>query len=215
MSLQRLKRYRIACNYNIQKTLCLYRANIRMSLAFLAILGIFEVVLRNKIDVHYKAQFSETPDWFLAAMHPGGFLTQNGCQGSLNKITKAYADMRQNYSHDKLLSQLSFGFWKFMFAGGQFKAGGGTLLAIFPNRPSGCNQKTIYQKLHRINLIRNRVAHHEPICFGTGNVIDTTYARDVFQEIIDVVTYMGVNGQQLFYGVDGVIKEANFIDGII
>jgi len=116
MSLQRLNRYRIACNYNIRKTLCLYRANIRMSQAFLAVLGIFEVVLRNKIDAHYKEQFSETPDWFLAAMRPGGFLTENGCQGSLNKITKAYADMGGSYSHDKLLSQLSFGFWKFMFA---------------------------------------------------------------------------------------------------
>jgi hypothetical protein len=125
VSLQRLNRYRIACNYNIRKTLCLYRANIRMSQAFLAVLGIFEVVLRNRIDAHYKAQFSEAPDWFLTAMRPGGFLTQDGCQSSLNKITQACKGLGGSYSHDKLLSQLSFGFWKFMFAGGQFKAGGG------------------------------------------------------------------------------------------
>ena len=147
ISLQRLNRYRIACNFNIRKTLYLYRANIRMSQAFLAVLGIFEVVLRNKIDAHYKAQFSESPDWFLAAMQPGGFLTQNGCQNSLNKITKVYVSLGGSYSHDKLLSQLSFGFWKYMFAGRQFKAGGGTLLAIYPNRPPRCNQKLIYHKL--------------------------------------------------------------------
>ena len=185
-----------------------------MSQAFLAVLGIFEVVLRNKIDGHYKAKFSETPDWFLAAVRPGGFLMQEGCQGSLNKITKACADLGESYSHDKLLSQLSFGFWKFMFAGRQFQAAGNTLLAIFPNRPPGCNQKTIYQKLQRINSIRNKIAHHKPICFGNGNMIDTTYARSIFQEIIDIVTYMGINSQRLFYGVDGIIKEANFIDGI-
>ena len=46
-------------------------------------------------------------------------------------------------------------------------------------------------------------------------MIDTAYARSIFQEIIDIVTYMGINSQQLFYGVDGIIKEANFIDGII
>ena len=30
-------------------------------------------------------------------------------------------------------------------------------------------------------------------------------------EIIDIVTYMGINSQQLFYGVDGIIKEANLL----
>ena len=214
MSPQRLNRYKIACNHNTRKTLSLYLSNIRMSQAFLAILGIFEVVLRNKIDRHYKAQFNVTPDWLIASTLPGGFLTRNGCQNSVNKISRTYADLGANYTHDKLLSELSFGFWKFMFAGRQFQAGGSTLLAIFPHLPARRNQSFIYHKLDRINSIRNRVAHHEPICFGVGNTIGTVYARDHYQEIIDVITYMGVNSQQLFYGVDGVIKEANFIDGI-
>lgn len=213
ISQQRLNRYKAACN-NTRKTLSLYRANIRMSQAFLAILGIFEVVLRNKIDLHYKSQFSSTPEWLLASTAPGGFLTRHGCQNSFNKISRTYSGLGVNYTHDKLLSELSFGFWKFMFAGRQFQAGGSTLLAIFPNLPPRRNQSFIYQKLDRINSIRNRVAHHEPICFGAGNIVGTSYARSHFQEIINIVTYMGVNSQQLFYGVDGIIKEANFIDGI-
>jgi hypothetical protein len=214
ISPQRLNRYKTACNHNTRRTLSLYRANIRVSQAFLAVLGIFEVVLRNKIDLHYKARFSSTPDWLIAASLPGGFLTQNGCQNSATKISRTYADLGVNYTHDKLLSELSFGFWKFMFAGRQFQAGGSTLLAIFPNLPPRRNQSFIYHKLDKINSIRNRVAHHEPICFGVGNMIGTAYARGHFQEIIDVITYMGVNSQQLFYGIDGIIKEANFIDGI-
>ena len=214
ISPQRLNRYKIACNNNTRKTLSLYRANIRMSQAFLAVLGIFEVVLRNKIDLHYKIQFSSNPEWLLASTMPGGFLTRNGCQNSLNKISRTYADLGANYTHDKLLSELSFGFWKFMFAGRQFQAGGSTLLTIFPNLPPHRNQSFIYQKLDKINSIRNRVAHHEPICFGAGNVIGTVYARSHFQEIIDIITYMGVSSQQLFYGIDGVFKEANFIDAI-
>ncbi|MBN9379935.1 MAG: hypothetical protein J0H74_04180 [Chitinophagaceae bacterium] len=214
ISPQRLNRYKSACTNNTRKTLSLYRANIRMSQAFLAVLGIFEVVLRNKIDLHYKAQFSVSPDWLLASTLPKGFLTRNGCQNSVNKISRTYADLGPNYTHDKLLSELSFGFWKFMFAGRQFQAGGSTLLAIFPSLPARRNQSFIYHKLDRINSIRNRVAHHEPICFGIGNTIGTAYARSHFQEIIDIITYMGINSQQLFYGIDGVIKEADFIDGI-
>ncbi|HEY4063191.1 MAG TPA: hypothetical protein VGM30_14895 [Puia sp.] len=214
ISPQRLNRYNAACNNNTRKTLSLYRANIRMSQAFLAVLGIFEVVLRNKIDQHYKAQFTAAPEWLLASTLPGGFLTRNGCQNSLNKISRTYTDLGANYTHDKLLAELSFGFWKFMFAGRQFQAGGSTLLAILPSLPAHRNQNFIYQKLDRINSIRNRVAHHEPICFGPGNAIGTIYARSHFQEITDIITYMGVNSQQLLFGIDGVIKEANYIDGI-
>jgi hypothetical protein len=214
ISPQRLYRYKAACHNNTRKTLSLYRANIRMSQAFLAVLGIFEVVLRNKIDRHYKVQFAATPDWLVSSTLPGGFLTYNGCQNSLNKISRTYSDLGANYTHDKLLAELSFGFWKFMFAGRQFQAGGSTLLAILPNLPPHRNQNFVYQKLDRINSIRNRVAHHEPICFGVGNIIGTGYARAHFQEIVDVITYMGVNSRELFYGIDGVISEANYIDTI-
>ena len=101
-----------------------------------------------------------------------------------------------------------------MFAGRQFQAGGSSLLAIFPNLPSHRNQGFIYHKLDRINSIRNRVAHHEPICFGAGNMISTAYARSHFQEMVDIITYMGIKSQELFFGIDGVIKEANYIDSI-
>ena len=214
ISQQRLSRYKAACSNNTRKTLSLYRANIRMSQAFLAIVGIFEVVLRNKIDLHYKTQFPATPEWLLASTLPGGFLTRNGCQNSMYKIARIYADLGSTYSHDKLLAELNFGFWKFMFAGRQFQAGGSTLLHIFPELPPRCNQSFIYHKLDRINSIRNRVAHHEPICFGEGNVIGTAYARAHFQEIIDIITYMRINSKQLFYGVDSIITEANYIDTI-
>ena len=217
ISSQRLVRYKAACNNNTRRTLSLYRANIRMSQAFLAILGIFEVVLRNKIDLHYKMRFPATPgvpEWLLASTLPEGFLTQNGCQNSLDKINRAYIKLGSNYTHDKLLAELSFGFWKFMFAGRQFLAGGSSLLTIFPNIPAHHNQSFIYHKLDRINSIRNRVAHHEPICFDQGNAIETIYARAHFQDITDLLEYMNINSQQLFYGVDGVLKEGNYIDNL-
>lgn len=67
---------------------------------------------------------------------------------------------------------------------------------------------------YKASCNNNRVAHHEPICFGIGDTISTAYARSHFQEILNIVTYMNINSQQLFYGVDGVLKEAHFIDNI-
>jgi hypothetical protein len=217
ISTQRLARYKAACNNDTRKTYSLYRANIRLSRAFLAVLSIFEVVLRNKIDLHYKTQFetiSGNPDWLLASTLPGGFLTSTGCQNSLEKATKCYTELGTNYTHDKLLAKLSFGFWKHMFAGRQFYAGGNSLLAIFPDLPPNCNQSFIYNKLSRVNSIRNKVAHHEPICFGRGDTIGAAYARSHFQEIIDLLSYMNVNSQELLYGVNGILKEANHIDAL-
>jgi hypothetical protein len=217
ISAQRLSRYKASCGNDTRKTTRLYRANIRISQAFLATLSIFEVVLRNKIDHHYKRQFPVPPgghDWLLASILPGGFLTQPGCQRTLDKINKAYTGLGASYTHDKLLAELSFGTWKFMFAGKQFQAGGNTLLNIFPNLPPHHNQGFVYSKLNQINAIRNRVAHHEPICFGIGNTIGTAYARSHFQDIIDILTWMGIHHRELFFGIDGVLKEADYIDNI-
>ena len=213
----RLARYRQATANDKRKTLKLYRANVRLSGALLAVLSMFEVVLRNKIDNHYKMQYPLAPGdkgWLLHATLPGGFLTQNGCHNSIIKVTKAYTELGIHYSHDRLVATLSFGFWKYLFKGNQYKAGGNTLLHIFPNIPPHTTQAHVFGKLDKINDLRNRVAHHEPVCFGANNVISTTYARAQFQQIIDILQWMGINGAQLFIGVDGVAKEADFIDRI-
>lgn len=217
ISSQRLARYKASCANNTRRTTRLYRANIRISQTFLATLSIFEVVLRNKIDLHYKNQFPAAPgghEWLLSSILPGGFLTQPGCQRTLNKINEAYTSLGASYTHDKLLAELSFGTWKFMFAGKQYQAGGNTLLNIFPNLPAHHSQSDVYAKLNYINAIRNRVAHHEPICFGIGNTIGTAYARNHFQHIIDVLSWMNINHRELFFGIDGVIREADYIDNI-
>ena len=54
MSVPRIQRYLNACAKNTHKTMRLYRANIRLSQELFAVLNIFEVVLRNAIDKHYR-----------------------------------------------------------------------------------------------------------------------------------------------------------------
>ncbi|HMO33795.1 MAG TPA: hypothetical protein PKE07_12450 [Lacibacter sp.] len=150
----------------------------------------------------------------LASILPGGIFTQRGCQRTLQKINEAYTSLGLSYTYDKLVAELSFGTWKFLFAGKQFQAGGNTLLSISPSLPRYHNQGDIYAKLNRINIFRNRVAHHESICFGAGNTIGTAYARSHFQDIVDLLNWMDIPHHELFFGIDGVLKEAVLIDAI-
>ena len=50
ISIPRLDKYKTACSGNTRIAQKLYRANIRLSQKMYAVIGLFEVVLRNCID---------------------------------------------------------------------------------------------------------------------------------------------------------------------
>ena len=52
----------------------------------------------------------------------------------------------------------------------QYRATGQCLLRAFPNKPRSSvavqyNNAYIFNELDKVNSLRNRIAHHEPICF--------------------------------------------------
>jgi hypothetical protein len=216
MSTPRMSRYLSACGNQKRKAMTLYRANLRLSQEFFSILGVFEVVLRNKIDIHYKTIYSQTigsDEWLLYAANPGGFYAAGHTSKTQQTILKAISDLGGTYSHNKLLAELTFGFWRFQFAPKEFSAAGSTLHQIFVNRPHGTNHTTIFNVLKFINNIRNRIAHHEPVCFDvTGNMISTVYVINHYNEIAKLLQWMGVDAEDLFYGIDGIQKEMDFIN---
>ena len=61
--------------------------------------------------------------------------------------------------------------------------------------------------------LRNRIAHHEPLCFPTGQAaIDTTYIRREYQKILTLFQWMGIDGRSMLYGLDHVQKVCDNID---
>lgn len=217
ISKPRLARYLAACLGNKNKAMTLYRANIRLAHALFSVLNVFEVTLRNEIDNLYKPSFAiktGNTEWLLAQSSPTGFLASKGCQKSQRLVLDTIADLGPNYTHDKLVAELSFGFWRYLFAAKQFMAGGSILLAILPKRPHGTNHTGVYNKLSQINSLRNRIAHHEPVCFGAGDTISTQYALDRYDQIIELLTWMGYKAGDLLYGIDKVQKEIAFVSTI-
>lgn len=218
MSIPRMSRYNLACGNQAEKVMTLYRANLRLSHEVFSVLGVFEVVLRNRIDVHYKTVYNPVignDEWLLYAANPGGFYATGHTAKTQQSILNSITDLGGTYTHNKLLAELTFGFWRFQFGPKEFSAAGSTLLHIFVNRPHGTNHTTIFNKLKQINNIRNRIAHHEPICFDAmGHSISTTYVVNHYNEIVELLQWMNIDANDLFYGMNGVQKEVDFINGM-
>lgn len=188
-SVPRMRRYLIACSGNKRKTMQLYRYNLRLCQRFYGALNLFEVMLRNAINKHYAAYYSDS-DWIVNQANTGKLLADDK-----DMILENEAGYRRHgvYSNDKMVASFTMGFWTFLFTKKNYKRGGKTLLQIFPNKQKGKNQADVYEDLTHIREFRNRIAHHEPICFdGRGN-ISTAFARRHYQLILDYITYMGQN----------------------
>lgn len=176
----RMNRYLLACGGNTRKAMTLYRKNLQLTQELFTVISCFEVVLRNSIDA--KITLSLNNDWLRNAAIPGGIFDTPKCRLTRENINDAIGKL-QKYSHYKLIAELGFGFWRYMFAQNQFNATGRILLKVFPSKPVSSqaiqyNNTYIFNQLAQLNTFRNRMAHHEPICFLPGqSVKNSTYAR--------------------------------------
>ncbi len=136
VSSERMQRYIDACDGDHIKTLALYQANVRVSLEMFAIVGAFEIALRNAIDKVMTLNFGQ--DWLRDAVLPGGFFDVPQCRDHAQIIRFAYNKLigKNIYSHSHLLAKMEFGIWKYMFSSPQYRAAGRILLRIFPNKPT-------------------------------------------------------------------------------
>lgn len=210
ISSDRMRKYIAACGNDTRKAMKLYRLNLKLSQEMFTVISCFEVTLRNKIDKVMRQYFGG--DWLRDSVaYNGIFYTDNRVEQTRKIITKAYNELvrENNYSHTKLLSQMEFGVWKFMFNNVQYRLSGRHLLSVFPNKPRSTPQmridnSKIFLELDYINNIRNRIAHHKPICFGKPVCISDVYVRVNYNRIRTLFAWMGVDSKRLLYGMDNV-----------
>jgi hypothetical protein len=143
ISQSRFLKYYFACENNRRRALKLYRVNILLSQKMYAVLGMFEIILRNSIDRHFVSVKGNT--WLEDAVQPGGYLDVSpGCEDLFHAAYEGIHKLGMDYTHDALIAKLNFGFWTYQFAKKEYAASGSTLLQIFPNRPFGINQKVVF-----------------------------------------------------------------------
>jgi len=217
MSSPRMNRYKLACGGDTKKALTLYRYNLRLSQEMFTIISCFEVALRNRIDQHFTTTIGN--DWLRTGASNGGFFDNRHCHLTATNINNAITNLRANYAHYKLVAELGFGFWRYMFAANQFRTTGRTLLHILPNKPRSTraiqyNNIFIFNELASLNNIRNRIAHHEPICFRLGHpTIDTSYTFDRYVRTKTLFNWMGIDSRKLLFGLDHINMILNKING--
>ena len=216
ISAARMSRYLTACEGNTKKAMTLYRLNLRLSQELFTVISCFEVALRNAIDKHCLAAHGN--DWLRNGAIIGGIFNNQNCRLTFTNINETARNLNHSYSHNKLVAEFGFGFWRYMFAQHQYTATGRTLLRIFPARPTSTptvqyNQNFVFNQLAQINNLRNRIAHHEPICFQIGfSVKNTTYVRQHYGLICQFFQWMNINESTLLYGLDHVNTICNQID---
>jgi hypothetical protein len=233
ISVARLNRYEQAASKR-SNILLLYRSNIKLSQNLFSMISMFEIILRNPIDMCIKRNYSsivaqQNPDnWLRDAIQPTGIFSTPKCAYAKGEIKKAYDKLvhKNHYSHDKLVAELNFGFWRYMLEPAQFNATNKILLGIFPNRPPTTaqqqyNRKYIASLIRQINDCRNRIAHHETICLRytqnqNTSYISTQFARDTYSAVLDLLSYMGIHPTDLYRGlnINQIITLCNKIDSL-
>jgi len=218
MTTQRMGRYLTACDGNTRKAMTLYRKNLLLSQELFTVIGCFEIALRNKINEHYLTKIGN--DWLQFAVASGGMYDNTSCSLTSNAIKDAIKKLSTNYTHSKLVAELGFGFWRYMFAPHQFAGAGKTLLQIFVSKPTSTpaiqyNNSYIFNQLAQVNKIRNRIAHHEPICFiPFQSIKDTQYVRVNYSVILQLFQWMNVDESALLYGLDHIHSVCNDVDAV-
>jgi hypothetical protein len=127
------------------------------------------------------------------------------------KILTTIAKLGNRYTHDRLVSELSFGFWTYMFAPIQFLVGGQSLHKIYENRPKGTNQKQIFNELDEVRSLRNRIAHHEPLIFKSDDQVWVGQAKNTYGIIMKHTDWLGFEPLKLYHKLDNMEETINKI----
>ncbi len=218
MSQKRMNRYLTACKGDTRKAMTLYRYNLQLSQEAFTIISCFEVALRNAIDANLTAFLGA--EWLKDSIMGNGIFTNPTMFKSFDIINHAYNKLRSSgsYSHSKLLAEMEFGVWKYMFSPIQYRLTGRRLLRIFPNKARSTpeiqyNHSYVFNELDKINTLRNRIAHHEPVCFYLQQpVIDTAYILNEYQKIQTLFMWMDIDSRALLYGLDHIQQVCSRIN---
>ena len=157
-----------------------YQVNLSISKRAYVPLSVLEVSLRNAIDIHLTTKVGS--EWYLDET----FLTKD----SKEKVNQAIALLnkrRESASKQKIIAELSLGFWVNLFKKPyDKKLRINDLKKIFPNLPDRTvmlvSREILYKKLDYIRNFRNRVFHYE-------KVVNKNHYSVIFDEIDSILNY--------------------------
>lgn len=172
ISPDRLSTYLSAAQNNQESALKLYLWNSQASAAFYIPLQGLEIALRNALHQALSLKFNSA-FWYEIA--PLDRYSQENIAEAKEKCRKAYGTTDPPH----IVAELSFGFWVSLLNRTYHQSLWIPALGkAFPNAklPRG----DIHTKLNHIRILRNRIAHHEPI-----------FKRHLEQDYKSIIEFIG------------------------
>ncbi|WP_071288978.1 hypothetical protein [Mycolicibacterium llatzerense] len=171
----RFQKYVSMCNNDRKRALQTYEWNIALGQALMRDISHLEVGLRNAYDTAFAQRWTGTDHWLLSPSSPAvmpiwrirsdksGF--KRGTD--VNFINRKSIDsaIREcgggNAKAGKVIAELSFGFWRSLTTATHEKSI--WVPYLHAAYPKGTSRSAVDRSLFDVNIVRNRIAHHEPI----------------------------------------------------
>ena len=153
LSVERLERYNRWAGGDQEQAFLLYTLNVQVSEALYIPLHTVEITLRNAI--HDALTTAYGSQWYANAKVPIDEYQRQKIEETIRKRRKTPTD-------GQVVSDLMFGFWSAMFGRDKHALWGKCFRPMF-DAGFPLQRKQVASRLDRIRLLRNRVAHHEPI----------------------------------------------------
>lgn len=183
LSSPRYKRYLDIAKNNDALALELYLWNIGLAQAVLRDVSFFEIALRNAYDRAISRTWSGNDHWLFdddsPVRHPILRTNKRGKIKDANRLNRNAIDhlssnLGRNPSPDKVISNLTFGFWAHMTDRSHERDL--WIPIIHTVWPAGTSRGNLNRKISEINNIRNRAAHHEHLFISEGQTCSTLKA---------------------------------------
>lgn len=153
LSPERIRSYQLAANGDVRGAVQLHIWNTMISGAFYGPLQAVELVLRNA--VHDCLSTVHGQRWFQS----GRILARN----ELRRVDEAHSQVtrkQKRLTPDRVVAELSFGFWVALFAKRYDVLWNTELHRVFTPTPS---RRDLQGELAQLRTLRNLIAHHETI----------------------------------------------------
>ncbi|MCF8234041.1 MAG: Abi family protein [Bacteroidales bacterium] len=227
ISAARLHKYELVCNNDERKILKLYQVNLNLSQSFYPLLSLFEVIIRNAINEELIDHFTD-PNWL--RNQRSGFMSDSALTYRENgrikindylksSVNKALRKLERNSSQDKIIADLTLGFWVSLFEKTHYRLLQGRPIQVFYRLPEGTNRSGIHKDLISIRNLRNRVYHNEPIIFEEANpgnyIFSLSKPKDNYRMIKNFFSYLNLDFDRWTRKINNIPLEINRAQNMI
>ena len=201
-SSQRLEKYINLYNGDVTKVAAHYKANIALSESLYTSLSVFEVTLRNALSKELERMMGRK-DWYSV------FPSNPALKSLTSEVTVAIRHISQRcemVSPDKIIAELTFGFWVTLLNSEYELTLWKSLRLAFPHMPKkDRKRKNVSSPCNALRKLRNRVFHHESICW------DLDYITDIHNRLVMVLGWINKDMPSWLDEVDHFCKVVDEI----